>query len=78
MTQQMLIQKLQLKVAINYLDLIEDCDKYISEGNSVNFYKKLKEEQILLYANLMSKIVRDAIAADEKRPPDCQALIFRR
>lgn len=61
MKAQIVMQKLNMKLALNWISLIEVCDMSIKIGNEVEFYKEKKEAAVMAYAEIMATIVKDAI-----------------
>ncbi len=55
------MQKLNMKLAINWLDIIEVCEKNIARGWEVDYYKQTKMEAAAKYADCMATVVKDAI-----------------
>lgn len=61
MNSQIILQKLNMKLALNWISLIEVCDMNIKIGNDIDFYKEKKEAAIQAYADVMTSIVKDTI-----------------
>lgn len=58
---QIILQKLNMKLALNLISLIEVCDMNIKIGNDIDFYKEKKEAAIQAYADVMATIVKDTL-----------------
>lgn len=54
-------QKTQMLTAINYLELIEVCEKNIKLNNDIEIYKVKKATYVSAYADVLSNILKDAI-----------------
>jgi outer membrane lipopolysaccharide assembly protein LptE/RlpB len=61
MKAQIVLQKLNMKLALNWISLIEVCDMNIKNGNDIDFYKEKKEVAILAYSEVMATIVKDTL-----------------
>jgi len=49
-------QKQQLKLLINWLQIVEECEASIVEGKDVQYYKSCKAKAVEGYANSMSSL----------------------
>lgn len=54
-------QKQQLKVALQYAEIIEDCDWKIEAGRHVNYYKSVREEALGHYGEAIGAIIESSI-----------------
>ncbi len=55
------LQRLKHDLAINYLDIIDICEKYIAAGNNVRYFRSVKEEAIERYAEAEAMIAQPAV-----------------
>jgi hypothetical protein len=58
---QIKLQKLNMQLALNWLNIIEICDHNISIGFETTFYKEKRDTAVKAYADVMTSIVKDAI-----------------
>lgn len=61
MTQKLLFQKVQLKSALNWLAIVEDCDWHIEAGGDPDYWNCPRTEAIEGFAQAMTSIVGYAI-----------------
>jgi len=61
MKSEIIAQKLNMKLAINWLDLIEFCEQNIAKGIEVAYFKEKKEVAVEAYAEVMSGLVVDVM-----------------
>lgn len=61
MKAQIKLQKLNMELAINWLDIIEICNHNIAIGFEIIFYKEKKETAVRGYAEVLTSIVKDVI-----------------
>jgi len=61
MNSKLKIQRLQMQIAINALDLIEVCDENINMGHNVADYVLRKQQYVEKYAEVMGNIVGEAV-----------------
>lgn len=61
MNSQITVQKLSMKLAINWLDLIEFCEQNIAKGIEVAYFKEKKGIAVEAYADVMSGLVVDVM-----------------
>ena len=53
------IQKKQVKLLQQWINLIEECERKIKEGKEVDFYKLKKEEAEKFYADIVCSFVEN-------------------
>lgn len=61
MNSKIIAQKLNMKLAINWLDLIEFCEQNIAKCIEVAYFKEKKEVAVEAYAEVMSGLVVDVM-----------------
>ena len=54
-------QKMQMQIAINWLDIIQVCEDNINRGFDITYYLEKKENAINQYVKAMTDIVEEAI-----------------
>lgn len=61
LSQDLRYQRFLMNQAVGWLNKIENCDLNIAAGNKVLFYKGVRTEAIEKYADVMSKLIGQAI-----------------
>ena len=54
-------QKMQMQIAINWLEIIQVCEDNINRGFDITYYLEKKENAINQYVKAMTDIVEEAI-----------------
>lgn len=54
-------QKMQMQIAINWLEIIQVCEDNINRGFDITYYLEKKENAIKQYVKVMADIVEEAI-----------------
>jgi hypothetical protein len=54
-------QKMQMQIAINWLEIIQVCEDNINRGFDITYYLEKKENAINQYVKVMADIVEEAI-----------------
>jgi hypothetical protein len=54
-------QKMQMQIAINWLEIIQVCEDNINRGFDITYYLEKKENAINQYVKAMADIVEEAI-----------------
>lgn len=55
------VQRQQLKILLNWLMIIEECDKKIANGEDVDYYKNCKKGAAEGYATTMTALMETVI-----------------
>ena len=61
MNNKLVQQKMQMQIAINWLDIIQVCEDNINRGFDITYYLEKKENAINQYVKAMTDIVEEAI-----------------
>lgn len=74
------LHKKQIKLALNWLEIIEDCEWHINHGFKPDYYTGVRQEAIDNYIEAMSNIVQSAIEIESiqhQKPKDLNEFLFK-